>query len=88
MNTLWTTETIIAEIRRILANTHGMDISQQPDSVSVRELGIDSMQVIDIIMDMEDVIGQKIKDFDMPHNPTLADVAVMVRRNILAGEHT
>ncbi len=37
---------------------------------------------------MEDVIGQKIKDFDMPHNPTLADVAVMVRRNILAGEHT
>ncbi len=84
MDNDWTTARIIAETRRILRDTHGIDIDDRPDSITLEQIGIDSMQVMDIVMDLEDLLGIKIVDFDLKRSATLGDVAILIQRYLPA----
>ena len=47
----------------------------------LRDIGLDSMMVLDVIMDIEDRLGVKLEDMSLPRNATLGDVIKLVQRN-------
>ena len=51
------------------------------DSTSIRDLGLDSMMMLEVMLELEDRLGVKLKDLTMPANPTLRDVVALVERN-------
>ena len=51
------------------------------DDTSIRDLGLDSMMMLEVMLELEDRLGVKLKDLSMPVNPTLRDVVALVARN-------
>lgn len=87
MNQIWDEFQIIKKIKDIVLSTFNIDLSDKPDTMPIGDLGLDSMGILDVIMSLEDVIGQNLKNIDLPKNPTLRDVANMVIKNMQAGGH-
>jgi acyl carrier protein len=52
------------------------------EHVSMRELGLDSMMMLEVMLEVEDRFGIKLKDLSMPSNPTLRDVVDLAERNL------
>jgi len=50
-------------------------------NTSVRDLGLDSMMMLEVMLELEDRLGVKLMDLSMPANPTLNDVVALVMRN-------
>jgi acyl carrier protein len=51
------------------------------DHTSIRDLGLDSMMMLEVMLELEDRLGIKLRDLAMPVNPTLRDVVALVERN-------
>jgi acyl carrier protein len=51
------------------------------DDTSIRDLGLDSMMLLEVMLELEDRLGVKLSDLSMPSNPTLRDVVALVERN-------
>jgi len=51
------------------------------ESTQIRDLGLDSMMVLEVMLELEDRLGIKLRDLSMPANPTLRDVVALVERN-------
>jgi acyl carrier protein len=82
MKSTWTEEQITAEIKRIVKETFDIDLSEQDGSVKIADTGLDSMGILDIVMSLEDLTGKKLVNLEFPKNPTLADVASLVVKNL------
>jgi acyl carrier protein len=82
----WTEATLLDAIRKIVRDSFGIDLSDKPATMPIAELGLDSMGVIDVVMSVEDVIGRRIENIDLPKNPTLEDVVAMVIRTLYAAD--
>lgn len=54
------------------------------DNPTLQELGLDSIMMMHILMDLEDSIGVKIVDFSMPAKPRIDDVVNLIERNLAA----
>ena len=74
-----------AHIQTVVKNFLGerFDISADriTDGTSVRDLGLDSMMMLEVMLELEDRLGIKLRDLSMPANPTLRDVVALVERN-------
>lgn len=82
-----TEEQIINVIKATLKENFGVDLADQPATVPIGDIGIDSMAVLDIVLAVEETVGRKVRKFDLQRNPTLQDIAAMMIRN-LAPEST
>jgi len=51
------------------------------DDTSIRDVGLDSMMMLEVMLELEDRLGIKLGDLSMPVNPTLRDVVTLVERN-------
>lgn len=51
------------------------------DDTSIRDLGLDSMMMLEVMLELEDRLGVKLKDLSLPVEPTLRDVVGLVARN-------
>ncbi|OIQ79712.1 acyl carrier protein [mine drainage metagenome] len=87
MDQVWNESGIIEVIKDIVHKTFDIDLSEKPDTIRVGEIGLDSMGLLDVIMSLEDTIGCKIKNIDLPKDPTLVEVAGMVIRNLPSEIH-
>ncbi|MEO7014631.1 MAG: acyl carrier protein [Dokdonella sp.] len=45
------------------------------------ELGLDSMMLLDVMLEFEDRLGIKLADMSLPRDATLQDVAALIERN-------
>lgn len=87
MNPELTESSIIQKIKSIVHETFDIDLSDKPDTTVISELGLDSMAILDVIMTLEDELGQGLKNIELPKKPTLHDVARMVLQNFTGSEH-
>ena len=87
MSESWNEPRIIDAIKNIVQSTFDLDLSEAAPSLQIRDSGLDSMAILDVVMSLEDLVGKKIKDIDLPKNPTLQDVAAMVMRNLQGAAH-
>jgi len=51
------------------------------EDTSIRDIGLDSMMMLEVMLELEDRLGIKLRDLAMPANPTLRDVVALVERN-------
>ncbi|MBU6199498.1 MAG: acyl carrier protein [Xanthomonadaceae bacterium] len=52
----------------------------------LRELGLDSIMMLDVMLDVEDRLGVKLRDLAMPANPKIDDIAALVERNLASAK--
>ena len=55
-------------------------------STPLRELGLDSIMMLDVMLDVEDRLGVKLRDLAMPGNPKIDDITALIERNLAAGK--
>ena len=77
-----TEQFVINKIKEIVHSIFDIDIENVPNDTLISNAGLDSMAMLDVIMGLEDATGVKFKDVTLPKDPTLADVARMVVRNV------
>lgn len=73
-----------AMVQDFLAERFELDRSRLQGNASLRELGLDSIILLDVLLDVEDRLGVKLKDLAMPANPTIADIVTLIERNVAA----
>lgn len=52
----------------------------------LRELGLDSIMMLDVMLDVEDRLGVKLRDLAMPANPKIDDIAALIERNLASAK--
>lgn len=82
-----TTEEIIEEIKKTLVAESDNDISIEDiePSMSLREeLGMDSMQAVEMILDLEDTLDTSLDGNEIADLQTVGDLIAMVERKVKA----
>ena len=77
---------ILSRIRSSLTERFGLEASQLGENARLRDLGVDSIHVLEIMLDLETELGVSLSDLTLPPNPTLGEVATMISRNLAAPE--
>ena len=75
---------ILNKIRASLIERFGLEASQLAEDVRLRDLGADSMHILEIMLDLETELGVSLSDLALPPNPTLGEVAAVISRNLAA----
>ena len=73
---------LMQKISKSLVNIFGVDPAQITPETRMRDLGVDSMHVVEILFDLETELGVTLTDFGFPPNPTLEEVAQTISKNI------
>lgn len=68
-------EQLIDQIKRILIERFGIDASLSLPASRMRDLGIDSLHLVDLMMDMESTFGFQYEALALPVNPSLEEIA-------------
>lgn len=76
---------IVAKMKEALNERFGIDITQVDENSRLRDLGVDSLHVVEIMLDMETELGIKLNDLTVPPNPSLGEVAAAIGRNMGSG---
>lgn len=78
-------EEILTKIRSSLQERFGLEPGQLAADARLRDLGVDSLHVLEIMLDLEADLGTKLQDLSVPPNPSLVEVAEAIQRNLAAG---
>jgi len=73
---------IESAVKQFLAERFDIAPERLTEHASMRDLGMDSMMMLEVMLEVEDRFGIKLKDLSMPPNPTLRDVVDLARRNL------
>ena len=75
-------EVILSMLQEFLSER--FDIPVQTGSLDRRlaELGLDSMMMLDVMLEFEDRLDIKLTDMSLPRDPSLQDVVALIERNI------
>ena len=52
------------------------------DTATLRDLDLDSMMLLEVMMEVEDRFGVKLGDLQLPPNPSLGDITACVDRSL------
>jgi acyl carrier protein len=74
-----------ALIKQVLHERFDIAPDKVNDDTTTREVGLDSILLMDVVLDLEDRLGVQLQDLSLPPNPTLLDVVALVRRNLETG---
>lgn len=50
----------------------------------LRDLGLDSVMVLDVMLEVEDRLGIKLKSLAMPRNPKFSEIVARIERSMAA----
>ena len=76
--------TLLAALQEFLASRFDVPAEQARPDAPLRELGLDSMMIMDVMLETEDRFHVKLVDLALPGNPTLGDVVSLIERNLAA----
>ena len=66
---------IFEKLKAIAVNDIGIDADKiKPESVIIEDLGLDSLDIVDMLMKVEETFGVTIDDGDVAEMRTVADV--------------
>lgn len=70
-----TTEQILSKLMSTLHARFAINIDQLSDSARLSDIGIDSLHLVDIMLDMEEEFDFRFESLLLPPNPSLNDIA-------------
>ena len=71
-------------IRRFLTERCDVAAERLTEAATLRDLNLDSMMLLEVMMEVEDRFGVKLGDLSLPPNPTLGQIAACVERSLSA----
>ena len=75
-------ERIESLVKQFLAERFDIAQEKMTTDVRLRELGLDSIMMLDVMLEVEDRLGIKLRDLSMPANPKLLDIVELIQRNL------
>mgnify|MGYP002336370544 CR=1 FL=1 len=76
---------ILTTIKEFLAERFDIPGERVALDAPLRDLGLDSMMIMDVMLETEDRFGIKLMDLGLPREPKLGDVVALIERNLGAG---
>lgn len=74
---------IFEKLKAIAVNQIGIDEEKvTPESDIIRDLGLDSLDIVDMLMSVEETFGVTIDDGDVAEMKTVADVVKFIEDNV------
>ncbi len=74
---------IFEKLKAIAVNDIGIDADKvKPESDIIKELGLDSLDIVDMLMKVEETFGVTIDDSDVVEMKTVADVVKFIEDNV------
>lgn len=70
------------KIRSALSEEFGIDPALIVSEARMKDLGLDSMHIVGILVDLETELGVKLTELGFPPNPTLAEVAQTIEKSL------
>ena len=75
---------LVMKIKHILNDRFEIDMVSLNENSRLRDLGVDSLHVVEIMLDLEADLGVKLNDLSVPPNPSLGEVAAAIAKNLPA----
>lgn len=73
---------ILSLLQQFLAEKFDISADKASIDTPLQDLGLDSMLVLDVLLEAEDQLGVKLDDLAIPRNATLGDVVAVIQRNL------
>lgn len=74
---------IFEKLKAIAVNQIGIDEEKvTPESDIIKDLGLDSLDIVDMLMSVEETFGITIDDGDVAEMKTVADVVKFIEDNV------
>jgi acyl carrier protein len=73
---------IATMVREFLTERFDIAPERMSDTVTFRDLGLDSIMMLDMMLEAEDRLGIKLRDLALPPNPRLQDIVALIQRNL------
>ncbi len=73
---------ILSMLQEFLSERFDIPPESAKPALPLRELGLDSMMMLDVMLEFEDRLSIKLADMSMPRDATLDDVVALIERNI------
>ncbi len=75
-------DAILEYLKEMLHDRFGTDPAALSGSTTQQEIGIDSLLMVDMMIDLETGLGFTFESMDIPRNPDLDAIVDMVERNL------
>jgi acyl carrier protein len=73
---------IVSKLKDILNDRFGIDTSSFNGGTRLGDIGIDSLHVVDIMLDIESDLDFNFEDLSLPPNPSLEEMSVAIIKNL------
>ena len=74
-------EEVVEVIRRLVLQVSELSIEVNPETAFVKDLGLESIQIIEFLCEVEDYFDIVISESELSDVVTLADLAEVVKKN-------
>ncbi|MCI4567033.1 acyl carrier protein [Lysobacter sp. CFH 32150] len=75
-------EQVLAKLKEMLHERFSIDMSQLRGDTRRADIGIDSILMVDLMLDIETELDFTFDMMDMPSNPSLDEVSELILRNL------
>lgn len=72
---------VIDQIKCMLQDRFGIDVNASGPASRMRDLGIDSLHLVDLMMDMESAFDFQYESLMLPPNPSLEEISDAIAAN-------
>ena len=73
---------ILERLKGLIHERFGVDPATLNGSTTQAEIGIDSLLLVDMMLDVETELGFTFDSMDLPRNPSLDTIVDLVERNL------
>jgi len=73
---------VLERLKALIHERFGIDPAGVTGSTTQAELGIDSLLMVDMMLDVETELGFTFESMDLPRNPTMDTVVDLIQRNM------
>lgn len=75
-------EEIFENLKALIVERFDLSGKSLALSTTQSDLGIDSILMVDLMMDVEERLGMTFKNLELPRNPSLGDIVDLVDGNL------
>lgn len=75
-------DAVVSKLKEILNDRFGIDSSAFDESTRLGDIGIDSLHVVDIMLDIETDFDFNFEDLSLPPNPSLGEMSTAIAKNM------
>ena len=75
-------EQVLAKLKEMLHERFSIDMSQLRGDTRRADIGMDSILMVDLMLDIETELDFTFDMMDMPPNPSLDEVSELILRNL------